>query len=370
MSNLPQKAGLIRKLLEAAYMDKSSGGTLPVNIRQLFYGVRPGLLKAGWLMKEKGEYKYFCRVAVAHIEDAYPEWDVVFDNRGAAHEPQTGKSVPLGTLSVRDYIDSWKDTIDGSMSDLRFVRLFGTRGPTNRYRYALFLEKETFNTQIIASGMVEKYDLMLMSTKGTSVVACRQLVQELSRNGIQTLVARDFDLNGFNIAHTLGHDTDRFKYDGVPLVTDLGLRLEHIKEMGLDSEPVTYPTKDKPHAHLLKYGATVAECDHLCSKGKKGAWEGRRVEMDAMSSRQFLDWLEARLLENGVEKYIPDDDAILEGYRRALCVKALEKVAKEVCGGFDALTLDDLPDGLLSDMHDHKGDEAWDEYIYDLIDEA
>ena len=118
------------------------------------------------------------------------------------------------------------------------------------------------------------------------------------------------------------------------------------------------------YRNLLKYGATDAECEYLCSKGSAGRWAGNRVELNAMSSRQFLDWLDARLTEAGVTKFVPDEESVLEGYRRALSVKALERVAMETCGKYDQLTLDDLPDGLLDAVRDYRGGMPWDEYLY------
>ena len=45
-----------------------------------------------------------------------------------------------------------------------------------------------------------------------------------------------------------------------------------------------------------------------------------------MDARQFLDWLEAKLQEHGVKKFIPDDaEAIKTAWRRAWRINELNK---------------------------------------------
>jgi DNA topoisomerase VI subunit A len=58
-----------------------------------------------------------------------------------------------------------------------------TRRPQHRYQYALFVEKEGFNPLLAQAQIAERYDVAIMSTKGMSVTAARQLVAELPRQG-------------------------------------------------------------------------------------------------------------------------------------------------------------------------------------------
>lgn len=53
----------------------------------------------------------------------------------------------------------------------------------------------------------------------------------------------------------------------------------------------------------------------------------RRVELNAMDARQFLDWLEGKLQEHGVKKFIPDDAAAINAaWKRAWRIAELNKV--------------------------------------------
>jgi hypothetical protein len=47
-------------------------------------------------------------------------------------------------------------------------------------------------------------------------------------------------------------------------------------------------------------------------------WIGERVELNAMTSDQLIAWLERKLAEIGVQKVIPDRDALANAYRRAV----------------------------------------------------
>src|SRR5439155_2145468 len=123
---------------------------------------------------------------------------------------------------------------------------------------------EGFNPLLAKAKIAERYDLAIMSTKGMSVTACRQLAERLAEHGVTILVLHDFDRSGFSILHTLGSDTSRYKFRTKPRIIDLGLRLADAEAMGLESEPVAYPkcTVD-PRVNLLRCGASQTEADFL-----------------------------------------------------------------------------------------------------------
>jgi DNA topoisomerase VI subunit A len=89
----------------------------------------------------------------------------------------------------------------------------------------LFIEKEGFLPLLEEAQLAERYDLAVMSTKGMSVVAARELIDRLcSVNGQARLfIARDFDKPGFSIAATLTRDTRRYVFHNRINVVDLGL---------------------------------------------------------------------------------------------------------------------------------------------------
>jgi DNA topoisomerase VI subunit A len=221
----------------------------------------------------------------------------------------------LGTLEVRRYTDDWDfEVTDGA--DITVPTLYPTSGPANRYRYALFIEKEGFAPLLEQAQIAARYDMALMSTKGMTVTAARELVERLSRQGVTVLVMRDFDKAGFSIVHTLSHSTRRYRYERPPAVIDLGLRLADVKAMGLEGETVEYEDEN-PHALLRKRGTTEAEVAYLVSS-KSQHWHGKRVELNELTSEELLAWLDGKLNALGVQKVLPDDAALREAYKRAV----------------------------------------------------
>jgi hypothetical protein len=107
---------------------------------------------------------------------------------------------------------------------------------------------------------------------------------------VTILVLHDFDKSGISILDTLRHSARRYTYRRRPSVIDLGLRLPVVQEMGLESEPVEYRSRVDPRINLRRSGASSDECDFLVQRGGWG-WSGKRVELNAMNSTQFVDFV-------------------------------------------------------------------------------
>jgi hypothetical protein len=132
------------------------------------------------------------------------------------------------------------------------------------------------------------------------------------------LVLHDFDVSGFSIFGTLGTSNRRYRFTNNVPVIDIGLRLADVEAMGLESEPTDVTGNWwKREQTLRRHGATAEEIAFL----KKS-----RVELNAMTSRQLLDFVEEKLDEHGVEKLIPED-ALLEQHARRLVEQRLAGVA-------------------------------------------
>ena len=268
------------EVMRDAYLKASDNGQLPAKPRQIMYAARPAILEM------TGKYtldeRYFTQTLLPdYIEehaDECADWDVVWDARGTFNEPHTGREVPLGTLEVREYLGL--RATGAPPITISTTADYDTHGPEHRFDTVLFVEKEGFAPLFNAVRLAERYDLAIMSTKGMSVTASRMLLDQLSDRGVKRiLVLHDFDVSGFSIFGTLGTSGRRYRFtNDVPLI-DLGLRLDQVEEMDLESEPV--PVKDdweKRAATLERHGATATEIDFL---------RNRRVEMNAMTSRQL-----------------------------------------------------------------------------------
>jgi hypothetical protein len=312
-------------VMEDAYLAASDHGTLPTKPRQIMYAARPEILaRTG---EETLSGSYFSQTLLIDYMDQCDcsDWDIVWDARGHFVEPHTGQSVPLGTLEVRRYLGERPSFAPPAPESDAAV--FPTAGAKNRYRNVLFIEKEGFNPILEAARLQERFDCAVMSTKGMSVTAARILIDRLTPDVDNIFVLHDFDVSGFSISGTLGTDGRRYDFENVPPMRDFGLRLADVLAMNLQSEPVPAKPNEWPKrfATLSRHGATPEEIDFLRS---------RRVELNAMTSRQFVDFIEAGLTAHGVTKLIPDETIIAQQARRVIAAQlteeALAKISDEI----------------------------------------
>ena len=362
-------------IMSAAYWHVAGPENLPANARQIMYAIRPVLIELMGKEKPwKNDDTFVQGILPDYIRDHPVEtekWDVVYDDRGHFDEPFTKIGIGLGTVAVRNYISAWGDNEPEPDIDTgwKAEKLVNTAGPTNRYRYALFVEKEGFASLLKKAKFAERYDLAIFSTKGMSVTAARTLVEELSKVGVVILALHDFDKSGAKIRHTLCNDTRRYSFKVKPEVIDLGIRLEDIMAMGLASEAVVYNSNKDPREDILASGGTQADADFLVDDGEPGNWTGKRVELNAMTSTQFVAWLDGRLAELGIEKVIPEEEVLVKAYIRAHRLQKLEDRIGPIIKAINDEEVDTPPDlaSLIKENLSLDPELSWDEAITALV---
>jgi hypothetical protein len=353
--------------METAYLKASANNSLPANARQIMYALRP------YVLKETGgkcwsDSSYFSQTLLPDFMNDYQvdDWNVVFDARGHFQEPHGGARVELGTLDVRRYLASRPQDAD----DLtRLIKTsFPTAGPANRFRFALFIEKEGFDPLLKAARIAERFDIAVTSTKGMSVTAARTLVEQLSDRGVTFLVAHDFDKAGLSILETLRSDTRRYQFASQPNVVDIGLRLADVEAMELQSEPVDYGRNTDPRDNLHRNGASAAEIAYLVRGWQYGRWQGQRVELNALPADLFVSWLELKLAEHGVEKLVPSAEVLAAAYERASRLAAVRDAIETALAAKDGHQID-VPDNLANDIAERIAGtaDAWDEALWGIV---
>ena len=151
---------------------------------------------------------------------------------------------------------------------------------------------------------------------------------------------------------------------------DIGLRLADVQSMNLQSEPVNYKQdkdpRDKFHDWDKDYDTTDAELDFLVERYvSTKLWTGKRVELNAMPSDQFISWLERKLVEAGVEKVVPDEKTLAAAWRRARLiahVKESVEMLKAASEKYPSIPPDDLETRVREQLAADPA-MAWDEAL-------
>lgn len=298
------------------------------------------------------------------------EWDVVFDARGSFTEPHTGREVRLGTIEVRTYLGQRPAigsaaTIGGRQRApiVRALIRYPTIGPEHRYGSVLFIEKEGFAPLLKTAQIAERFDIAIMSTKGMSTTAARQLLDRLAPRITKVLVLHDMDVSGFSIFGTLSSDGRRYSFQNELPIVDIGLRLTDVEAMNLQSEPVeTLGLWSNRSRTLAQHGATQREVEFL---------RYRRVELNAMSADVFVGFLERKLMEHGIHKVVPDRDTLERHAHRVIEERLASELMRRsrprlVAKAASTVLPGDLDIQLRSILED-RPELSWDQAVAEVV---
>jgi hypothetical protein len=348
-------------VMEEAYLAASGNDTLPALARQIFYQARPKIMA---LTEDKElAYGYFSQTLLPdYVEEHGVDWNVVYDARGHFEEPHTNRRIGCGTIEVGNYLHALKDPeiVPAGFSDASIDVI----GPAGGFSGVLFCEKEGFNPLFRAVNLANRYDLMIVSTKGVSVTAARRLIDDIcGENDLPLFVLHDFDVAGFMIFGTLQRDTRRYQFANSVEVVDLGLRLADIA--GLEREPAaaTKTSESILRDQLAENGATDAEIAILLNE---------RVELNAMTSDALIAMIEQKLKAYGLTKIIPDDVVLAEAYRALHRSQQLREEFEELEEGFKETRIT-VPKTLKKQVRtvlSKHTDLRWDDAIQIVLDKT
>jgi hypothetical protein len=197
------------------------------------------------------------------------------------------------------------------------------------------------------------------------------LVEELcGRLGLGLFTLHDFDVSGFSIKQTLVTSNRRYTFKRKVNAIGLGLRLADVEALGLTPERVSFgkESKDALRRRLARNGALPDEIDFLLSgQGQNG----QRVELNAMTSDQFVAIVERRLTEHGAAKVVPSADTLAQAFvafrRGEMAQQALEaELARLNAGPVDIPA--DLDERVRAYLDEHP-EATWDAAVRAIIEE-
>jgi hypothetical protein len=292
--------------LDEVIAEVSGDSEFRFNARQLFYALRP-IVKDE--IDEELKIGNFTAI-ITDYEDEYGEIAGMYrEPRGSITHPHRSETITLGTLMVEDY-----------------------ERPEWNFNKLVYIEKEGANEALKAAGWLERHDCAVMSSKGFSTRAARDLIDKLAAHDepITVYAVTDADAYGSMIYQTLDQETKARGARKIKIV-HLGLHPWEAVEIGLEVETVEVKTnkdsedKRKPVADYIKARTDTAPDDDT--------WEDwlqtHRVELNAMTTPQFIAWLD-RKMQKYVGKLVPPETVVKAELEQRLATKVRAKVMERI----------------------------------------
>ena len=287
--------------LDEAIASASGNGEYRFNERQIFYQVRPIVREETGLPLLIGNFKGI----LTDYENEHDEIEGMYrEPRGSIHHPHRNEDIPLGTLTVEDY-----------------------ERPIWTFNKLVYIEKEGFSEALKDSDWANRHDCALMSSKGYTTRAARDLVDKLAEHDEPCTIycVHDADAWGTMIYQTFQAATKARGARKVRIV-NLGLEPWEAVEMGLEVEDVEEGEKRKPVADY------VLEREDEAPDGE--SWEEwlqtHRVELNAMTTPEFIRWLDSKMVEHGDGKLIPPPAVLAAELERTLAIRVRATLTERI----------------------------------------
>ncbi|HEY7157265.1 MAG TPA: ATP-binding protein [Gemmataceae bacterium] len=260
-----------------AALEHATGWKYRVSTHTLFYSARPEFQKYTDRILESQYFEHDLLPKYLRQHPEYAKW-LYREPRGVLYEPHTGVEVPLGTREVEAY-----------------------QFPRWRYDKILFIEKTGLWPIFKEARIAERYDMAIVAGEGVATEACRVLFRNAEKGDYQLFSLHDADPWGYNIARIMREATPRMPGYNVN-VCDIGLKLQDALDLGLEPENATR-RKSYPK------GLVLSDLEREYFDGQqatKKSWIYRRVELNAFTAPQLIEYTERQLQGSGVRgKVIP-----------------------------------------------------------------
>jgi Topoisomerase 6 subunit A/Spo11, Toprim domain len=278
--------------LDAVIADVSGNGEYRFNARQVFYGLRPIVMEE---LGEELKISNFTTI-ITDYEDEHGDIPGMYrEPRGSITHPHRNETITLGTLMVEEY-----------------------ERPEWNYNKLAYIEKEGANEALKDNGWLERHDCSVMSSKGYSTRAARDLIDKLAEHDepITVYAVTDADAYGTMIYQTMQEATKARKARKIKIV-HLGLHPWEAITMGLEVETVEVKQnkegeeKRKPVADYIKAADESGEHGTAPNGDSWEEWlQTHRVELNAMTTPQFIEWLDGKMAEAKDGKLIPPGEVL------------------------------------------------------------
>ena len=265
------------------------------NARQLFYFLRP------IVMDETGKELKIDNFTgiIDDFENEHGEIEGMYrEPRGSITHPHRNETITLGTLMVEEY-----------------------ERPTWNFNKLLYIEKEGAQEALKQNRWSERHDCAVMSSKGFSTRAARDLIDKLAEHNepVEVFCAHDADAYGTMIHQTLQEATKARGTRKIKII-NLGLEPWEAIAMGLEVETLERKERVKPVADYI-YSHDGDWADWL---------QTNRIELNAMTTPQFIEWLDRKMAEFGSGKLIPPTDVLEQDLAERIESKVRAEITERI----------------------------------------
>jgi hypothetical protein len=301
------KKAIIIDHLPAA-ITHAGGGSHRFSLRTLFYAMRHVLSLERLSLPLWG---WFCQVITEYEEEQGQDIPGIYRNdRGKLYIPHLRKEIPLGTLTVEQYKHvAWT------------------------YNKVLYVEKEGIYEIIKASGWAERNDCLLVTSQGFATRAARDVIDLLAESDgeLQFFCIHDGDAYGTLIHEKLQEAT---KARGARRIRIVNLGLDPWQGLGMGLA-VEQAAKDENGQKRKPVGEYVRQ------QGLE--WEEwlqtQRIELNAMTTPQLLEWLDCSMKKHGNGKILPPDEVLSAHLAKTVHQRVREAERERILheAGFEAV---------------------------------
>ena len=204
---------IVLENLDQAIADVSGDGEFRFGERQLLYVIRKIVSDEIGETLTTANFKNI----ITDYENEHGEIPGMYrEPRGSIYHPHRDETITLGTLMVEEY-----------------------ERPAWTFNKVVYIEKEGFSEALKAARWAERHDCMLMSSKGFTTRAARDLVDKLAEHDepVTIFCVHDADAYGTMIYQTFQEETKARGARKIQIV-NLGLEPWEAIEMGLEVETV------------------------------------------------------------------------------------------------------------------------------------
>jgi hypothetical protein len=335
-----QKSVVLDNLDDA--IDRASGDRkYRFSLRQVYYVLRPIVQ-----VELSAELTYNnLEGIITDYEKEHGDIDGMYrDPRGTLYHPHTGENIALGTIAVEQY-----------------------SRPAWTFNKVLYIEKEGFFEALKAVGWPEQNDCALLTSKGYSTRAVRDFLDLLGDDDepVTVFCVHDADGPGTMIYQTLQEETKARPRRKVEII-NLGLEPWEALDMGLPVEKIE--ERKVPVADYVTYS----------DRAEWAVWlQSNRVELNEMSTPDFIEWLDAKMKMHGADKIVPPatviEDRIAAEMEHRLRLQITgrilldAKIDDQVRAALDDLDEIDAEEHGLRAWFKENGGKPWTAWVDELV---